>query len=209
MQRILIADDHTVVRLGIKQILSIAFPLALIEDVTNAEDLLKKVTQEKWDVVISDISMPGRNGLEMIPEIRKVHPGLPVLILSMYSEEHYGLRAIKAGASGYLMKEMAAGELVIAVKKVLAGKKYISPVIAEKLASAIERNQEKSPYQNLSNRELQVFKMIADGNGVSDIASKLSIKLSTVSTYRARIMEKMHLKSNADLIRYAFENKLL
>jgi len=104
---------------------------------------------------------------------------------------------------------MAAGELVIAVKKVLAGKKYISPVIAEKLASAIERNQEKSPYQNLSNRELQVFKMIADGNGVSDIASKLSIKLSTVSTYRARIMEKMHLKSNADLIRYAFENKLL
>ena len=209
MLRILIADDHTVVRLGIKQILTGAFPFALIEEVTDAEDLLKKVIREVWDVVISDISMPGRSGLEILQEIRRSHPKLPVLILSMYSEAHYGLRVMKAGASGYLNKDMAATELINAVNRVLTGKKYITPSIAEKLAVSFDKNSENLPHENLSDREFEVFKLIANGIAVSEIADKLSLSVTTVSTYRARIMDKMCLKSNADLTRYAFENKLI
>jgi len=209
MLRMIIADDHTVVRLGIKQILTNAFPFAHIEEVTDAEDLLKKVIRENWDLVISDISMPGRSGLEILQQIRKTHPKLPILILTMYSEDHYGLRVMKAGASGYLNKEMAASELITAVNRVLSGKKYITPSIAEQMAASFDKHADKLPHEKLSDREFEVFKLIADGLAVSQVAEKLCLSVTTVSTYRSRILDKMSFKSNADLTRYAMEQKLL
>lgn len=209
MRRILIADDHTIVRMGVKQVLMEAFPSALIQEVGDAEDLLKKVVMEEWDLVISDISMPGRSGLEVLQEIRKLHPKLPVLICSMHSEEQYAVRVLKAGASGFLNKNFAPGELVTAVNRVLMGKKYITPAVAEKLVTTLDQSNEKLSHEYLSDREFEVFKMLAGGKSVSDIAEKLSLSVTTVSTYRARIMAKLSLRTNADLTLYAIENKLL
>jgi two-component system, NarL family, invasion response regulator UvrY len=209
MHRFLIADDHAVVRVGLKQFLLQAFPSAIIEEVTNADDLYKKVTLEEWDVVISDISMPGRNALELLQQIRLDHPKLPVLILSAYSEEQYAIRALKAGASGYLNKESAPEELVKAINQLLLGKRYITPSIAEKLAATLDRDAAKLPHEYLSDREFEVCKLLAAGKSVSEIAEKIFLSVTTVSTYRARIMTKMNLKTNADLTLYAIENKLL
>lgn len=209
MHRFLIADDHTVVRKGLKQILLEAFPSAIIEEVSDAEDLLKKVMRESWDVVISDISMPGRSGLEILQQIRLDHPKLPVLILSVYPEDQYALRVLKAGASGYLTKDSAPEELVKAINQLLLGKKYITPSIAEKLAATLERDAEKMSHEYLSDREFEVMKQLASGRSVSEIAERISLSVTTVSTYRARIMTKMNLKTNADLTLYAIEHKLL
>jgi two-component system invasion response regulator UvrY len=209
MRRFLIADDHTVVRRGLKQILTEAFPSALIEEVSDAEDLLKKVMKESWDVVISDISMPGRSGLEVLQQIRLDHPKLPVLILSVYPEDQYAIRVLKAGASGYLTKDSAPEELVKAINQLLLGKKYITSTIAEKLAGALEQDSEKKPHEYLSDREFEVMKQLAAGRSVSEIADKISLSVTTISTYRARIMTKMNLKTNADLTLYAIEHKLL
>ncbi len=209
MLRILIADDHTVVRKGLKQILLDEFPAAVIEEVPDAEELIKKVMSAKWDVVISDLSMPGRSGLDALQQIKLSYPNLPVLILSIHPEEQYALRAIKSGASGYLSKDAAPDELVKAVEKVLLGKKYISESIAEKLANTFSYDTSLQPHDNLSDREFDVMKLLANGKSVSEIAERLSLSVTTVSTYRARVMTKMNLKSNSDLTKYAIENKLL
>ena len=209
MIKILIADDHTVVRKGLKQILIEEFPSALIEEVADAEELLKKLLKAEWDVVISDLSMPGRSGLEALQQIKQHYPKLPVLILSVHSEEHYAIRVLKAGASGYLSKDSAPDELVKAVNRVLSGRKYITPSIAEKLAATLDQDNEKSSHETLSDREFEILKLLAAGKSVSDIAASLSLSVTTVSTYRARVMVKMNMKTNADLTLYAVENKLI
>jgi DNA-binding NarL/FixJ family response regulator len=209
MLRILIADDHTVVRKGLRQILQDEFPTAEIDEVPDAEELIKKVMNEHWDVVVSDLSMPGRSGLDALQQIKLSHPALPVLILSIHPEEQYAMRALKSGASGYLSKDTAPDELVKAVQKVLLGKKYISQAIAEKLANSFSSDAELNPHESLSDREFDVMKLLANGKSVSDIAEMLSLSVTTVSTYRARVMLKMNLKSNSDLTKYAIENKLL
>ena len=209
MIRVLIADDHSVVRRGLKQILLEGFPTAYIEEVPDAEDLVKKVLTVEWDVVISDLSMPGRSGLEALQQIKQVQPKLPVLILSIHPEEQYAIRVLKSGASGYLSKDSAPDELVTAVQRVLLGKKYITDTIAEKLAAVLDQDADRPPHENLSDREFSVLKMLAAGKSVSDIAESLFLSVTTVSTYRSRIMAKMNMKSNADLTLYAVEHKLL
>jgi two-component system, NarL family, invasion response regulator UvrY len=209
MRRFLIADDHTVVREGLRQILQDAFPSAFVDEVPDGEDLLKKVMTEHWDIVISDITMPGRSGLDILKQIKQNHPKLPVLILSMHQEDHYAIRALKAGASGYLNKDCDQKELIEAVNRLMLGKKYITFSIAEKLTSNFEADTDKLPHELLSDREFEVFKFLATGKTVSDIADQLFLSTNTVSTYRARILSKMHLKSNAELTLYAMENKLI
>ena len=209
MLRMLIADDHTVVRKGLKLILMDGFPSAFIEEVADAEDLLKRVMLEEWDVVISDISMPGRSGLDVLQQIRHNHPKMPILILSVYPEDQYAIRVLKAGASGYLNKDSAPEELLKAINRVLMGKKYITPSIAEKLANTLEQDAEKLTHEYLSDREFEVLKLLAAGKSVSDIAAQISLSSTTVSTYRARIMTKMNLKTNADLTLYCIEHKLI
>ncbi len=209
MRRFLVADDHAVVREGLRHILSQAFPSAIVEEVTNAEDLLQRATKGKWDVVITDITMPGRTGLEILQQVKLHHPKLPFLILSMHSEDHYAIRVLKAGASGYISKESAPAELVKAINQLLLGKKYITPSIAEKLAGMLDQDPAKMLYEYLSDREFEVFKLLAAGRSVSEIAEKIFLSVSAVSTYRARVMVKMALKTNADLTLYAIEQRLL
>lgn len=209
MIRILVADDHIVVRRGLRMILLEGFPGATIEEVGDAEDLVKQVIKENWDVVISDLSMPGRSGLDALQQIKQIKPSLPVLILSIHPEDQYAIRVLKAGASGYLSKDMAPDELVIAVQKVMLGKKYITAAVAEKLTSIFDDDKNKAPHELLSDREFSVLKMLASGKSVSEIAETLFLSVTTVSTYRARIISKMNLKNNAELTLYAIENKLL
>ena len=209
MLRVLIADDHTVVRRGLKQILLEGFPAAIVEEVGDAEELIKKIIQAEWDLVISDLSMPGRSGLEALQQIKQLQPKLPVLILSIHPEEQYALRVLRAGAAGYLSKDMAPDELVIAVQKVLMGKKYITETIAEKLASVLDQGGDKAPHESLSDREFSVLKLLASGKSVSEIAESMFLSVTTVSTYRTRIMNKMNMKNNADLTLYAIEYKLM
>ncbi len=209
MLRVLIADDHTVVRKGLKQILLEEFPTAYIEDVPDAEEMIKKVMNAKWDVVVSDMSMPGRSGLDALQQIKQIYPDLPVLILSIHPEEHYALRVLKAGASGYLSKGSASDELVKAVQTVLLGKKYISAAVAEKLATNYSSDNAKQAHELLSDREFDVMKLLAAGKSVSDIADILSLSVTTISTYRARVMTKMNLRTNSDLTKYAIETNLI
>lgn len=209
MIRILIADDHAIVRRGLKDILVEEFPAAQIREVTDAEGLVAQVRKQEWDIVITDITMPGRSGLEALQDIKQLYPKLPVLVLSAHSDDHYALRVLKAGAAGYLMKESAPDELVIAVQRVLLGKKYITTAIAEKLASAYDFNSNILPHETLSDREFEVFKMLASGKSVSEIGRILFLSTNTVSTYRARIMTKMNIKINARLTQYAVENKII
>lgn len=207
--RILIADDHAIVRRGLRDILLEEFPFAEIEEVGDAEDLIKKITKNEWSVVLTDLSMPGRSGLDALLQIKQLQPKLPVLILSVHSEEQYAIRALKAGAAGYLSKNMAPDELVNAVQRVVAGKKYITPSIAEKLISAFDYSSDKAVHEHLSNREFEVFKLIASGKSVSEIADNFRLSVTTISTYRARIMVKMNMKTNADLTQYAIAHKLI
>jgi two-component system, NarL family, invasion response regulator UvrY len=209
MTRILIADDHAVVRRGLAQILRDEFPAALIEEVDNSEDLVKKALKGNWDVVISDLSMPGRSGLDALRQLKEFFPKLPVLIMSIHPEDQYAIRVLKAGASGYLSKGSAPDELVKAVRIVLAGKRYISASTAERLANSITRDQDKLPHETLSDREFDVLKLLAAGKPVSEIARQLSLSVTTVSTYRSRIMGKMNMKTNAELTMYAITNHLL
>lgn len=209
MFRVLIADDHTVVRRGLKQILLEGFPTAEVEEVSDAEELIKKIIQSDWELVISDLSMPGRSGLEAIQQIKQIRPQVPVLILSIHPEEQYAIRVLRAGASGYLSKDMAPDELVNAVQKVMLGKKYITDTIAEKLASVLDQDSSKLPHETLSDREFTVLKLLASGKSVSEIAESMFLSVTTVSTYRTRLLTKMNMKTNADLTLYAIENKLI
>ena len=208
--QILIADDHALIRRGLKQILLDEYPSASIEEAGDAEDLIKKTIGGNWDIVISDLSMPGGSGLDVVQHMKKHFPRVPVLILSMYPEEQFAIRALKTGASGYLSKESAPGELVKAVQRVLLGRKYISPSIADKLADDLDQESPyKAPHEQLSLREFNIFLLFAGGKSVTDISDQLSISLSTVGTHRSNILKKMQLRSNADMTRYAMENKLI
>jgi DNA-binding NarL/FixJ family response regulator len=209
MLRILIADDHAILRRGLKDILHEEFPSAKIVDVADADELLNKVKKEEWNVVITDVSMPGRSGLEALQEIKAHHPALPVLVLSIHPEEQYAIRVLKAGAAGYLNKDLAPEELVNAIHRVLSGRKFITPSVAEKLASSIEFNSKKASHEHLSDREFEVLKMLAAGKSVSEIGSLLNLSVTTISTYRARILSKLNMKTNSDLIQYAIQNKLV
>lgn len=208
--RILIADDHTIVREGIKMLLTEAYPLAEIVDVSDAVDLMKQVYKEKWDVIICDISMPpGDSGLEAVKKIKEHSSKTPVIILSMHSPDQYAVRSIKAGAMGYLTKGAATLELVKAVNQVLSGRKYLSPDVADALADAFEHINSAKSVESLSDREFEVFKLLASGHSISDIAKELVLSSNTVSTFRARIFEKMGFHNNLELIRYAVDNKLI
>lgn len=208
MIRILIADDHAIVRRGLRQLLLEQYPTAIIGETGDAEDLIAKVLEQQWDVVICDMSMPGRSGLDALQQIKEVTPKLPVLIMSMYPEDQYALRVLKAGAYGYLGKETIHDDLIKAIETVRMGRKFITSSIAEKLVNALDTDSDRLPHEDLSDREFHVFKMLAAGKSISDIASKLSLSTTTVSTYRSRILTKMHMRSNAELTRYALENNL-
>ena len=209
MLRFLIADDHAIIRKGLKQILVEKYPLAFIDEVCDAEGVFKKALSDAWDIIICDLSMPGRSGLDVVRDIKQNFPKIPVLILSIHSEEQYGIRVLKAGAAGYLSKEAAADELINAVERVLQGRKYISASIAEKMAGELDRDLSKPLHEILSDREFHVFGLLAEGKGISEIADSLSLGITTVSTYRSRILSKMNLKTNADITRYALETKLI
>lgn len=208
MLRFLIADDHAILRAGIKQILLADFPSAIIEEVNDAEELIKRIRKEEWDMVISDLTMPGGSGLDALQQIQIEFPSLPVLILSMHPEEQFAPRLLKAGASGYLNKEAVPTELSVAVRRILQGRKYITPAVAEKLAEDLNRNTDKLPHETLSNREFDIFQLLAAGKTVGEIAEILSLGVTTVSTHRSHILTKMNLKNNADLIKYAVNNSL-
>lgn len=209
MIRILIADDHAIVRKGLRHLLLEEYPSAMIEEVTDAESLVLKSIATEWDVVICDLSMPGRSGLDALIQIKQASPKLPVLIMSMHPEEQYALRTFRAGASGYLNKESIHKDLINAVQTVMIGKKFITPSIAEKLANALNNDSNKMLHERLSDREFEVFRLLAEGKQVSEIADKLSLSVTTVSTYRSRLMEKLNMKSNSDLTRYALENGII
>jgi two-component system, NarL family, invasion response regulator UvrY len=206
--KILLADDHAVVRHGLKQILTDAFKRATYGEARTAQQALELLWKQEWDVVVLDITMPGRSGLEVLREIKQSKPKLPVLVLSMHPENQFAVRVLKAGASGYMTKESAPDELVGAVKKILAGGRYVSPSLAENLAASLSHSQ-KSPQEKLSDREFQVLRLIASGKMVSDIARELSLSIKTISTYRSRILEKMGMKNNAELMHYAIQHRLV
>ena len=207
--RIIIADDHAIVRKGIRQVIHEEFPSAEIVEVADSESLIKKLIKENYDLVISDLSMPGRSGLDALEQIRKDFPNLPVLILSIHPEEQFAIRILAAGASGYLNKDAESTELISAVRRILQGRKYITPSVAEKMAQKLQKNEAGMPHELLSNREFDVFKLLASGKSVGEIAEKLSLGGTTVSTYRARILSKMNLHNNAELTRYALDNHLI
>lgn len=206
--RILIADDHVVVRKGLKLILAEAYPHALIEEVSDSADLLTQVAKSTWDVIISDISMPGRSGAEIIKELKLMAPKTPVLILSTHPPEQYALRTIKSGASGYLTKESAPEELVKAIEYLLAGKRYLTPEVADLLAESLGYEYTEELHKSLSDREFEIFKQIVAGKNVTEIAVLLSVSKNSISASRSRILEKMHLQTTTDLIKYALEKKL-
>lgn len=210
--RILLVDDHEVVRNGVRLMLSSANDIAIEGEAGSAQEALRVAREQTFDVALIDIAMPGKNGLELLRLLHAEHPGLAVLILSTYSEEVYAVRALKLGASGYLTKDSPAAVLVTAVRKVAAGGKYLSPELAEKLASMIggtTGGAGMSSHEALSNRELEVLKMIAAGESLVKIADTLHLSPNTVTTYRTRILQKMGMSSNAELTRYAIENGLL
>lgn len=210
MMRILIADDHAIVRRGMKQLLMEQYPFARIGEASNVEELISEIIAHKdWDVVVCDMNMPGRSGLDAIMQIKEIAPGLPVLIMSMYPEDQYALRVLKSGAAGYLTKETIHDDIVRAIETVIRGKRYITLSLAEKLAESVNSESGKPLHEVLSDREFDVFKLLASGKTITEIATQLSLSSTTVSTYRSRIMEKMKMKSNAELARYAIEARLI
>jgi two-component system invasion response regulator UvrY len=209
MIRVLVADDHPLLRHGLKQVLEQEPDLAEIGEAADSEQALEQIDQKKWDVVILDIAMPGRGGLDVLREIRRRNPTLPVLVLSVHSEDDFAVRAIKAGANGYLSKVNPTTEVLRAIRKVLTGKKYVSASLAEALANALESENERAPHESLSDREFQVMCRIASGKTVSQIAVEIALSVKTVSTYRARVLEKMHMSTNSELTRYAIQRGLV
>jgi DNA-binding NarL/FixJ family response regulator len=206
--KILIADDHPVVREGLKQIIAPAAGMKVGGEALNGQEVMEKIAAEEWDVIVLDIGMPGRDGLEVLKDIHREQPDLPVLVLSMYPEEQVAIRALKAGAAGYMNKETAPKELVNAIKKIHDGGKYVSAALAEKLASQFDAHAASAPHESLSDREFQVFRLLASGKEVNEIAEQLFISVKTVRTYRDRIHEKLHLKNDVELARYAMQHGL-
>lgn len=207
--RVLIADDHSIVRQGLRQILSDTEDMVVAGEAENGVQAVQMLRQGGWDVVLMDVSMPERNGIDTLKILKKEFPKLPVLILSMHPEEHYAIRALKAGASGYLTKQSAPEQLVTAIRQVASGKKYVSPSLAVELANAIGEDTDKLPHEKLSDREYQTLCMIASGKALSQIAEELNLSVKTVSVYRARLLEKMKLKNNAELTHYGVKHGLV
>lgn len=207
--KILIADDHPVVRRGLKQILADEYKVLTVGEAQNAQEALRLIGAQNWDIVVLDISMPDKSGLDVLKELKQLRPKLPVLILTSYPEEQYAIRVLKAGAQGYMTKESAPEHLIAAIRKVTRGGRYISPGLAEMLAITLSDEKGKPPHENLSDREYQVLCMMACGKTVSRIGEELALSVKTISTYRARILEKMQLKTSAELIHYAIRNKLV
>jgi two-component system invasion response regulator UvrY len=209
MIRTLIADDHAVVRQGLRQILQDTTDMQVTGEAASGPETLDRVRDDSYDVVVLDITMPGRSGFDVLKELRVERPGLPVLVLSMHPEEQFAVRLLKAGAAGYLNKESAPEELVKAIRKVVAGGRYVSPTLAEKLAFEIDAGSDRLAHETLSDREFQVMRMMASGRTVKEIAAELALSVKTISTYRARILTKMNLHTNAELIHYAITNQLV
>jgi two-component system invasion response regulator UvrY len=209
MLKILIADDHAIVRQGLKQIVTETGDMTVAGEASNGQELLSKIKEGEYDVVVLDITMPVIDGMDVLRQLRSERPRLPVLMLSIHPEEQYALRALRAGASGYLTKESAPDELVVAIRKVSSGGKYISASLAEKLAFELEVGRDQALHETLSDREYQVLCLIASGKTVMEIAQELSLSEKTVSTYRSRILEKMNMKNNAELTYYAIKNQLV
>ncbi|MFA5138019.1 MAG: response regulator transcription factor [Elusimicrobiota bacterium] len=209
MIRVLIADDHPVVRRGLRQILEATADIKVADEASDGQDALNKVFKNEYDVILLDISLPGRSGLEVLHQLKSERPRLPVLILSVHPEDQYAVRTIKAGASGYLTKESAGDELIAAIRTVARGRKYIRPSLAERLAVELETGASKPHHDQLSDREFQVLRMIASGKTVKQIADEVSLSTKTISTYRARILQKMGFANNVEITRYAVENKLI
>jgi DNA-binding NarL/FixJ family response regulator len=207
--KVLLADDHAVVRRGIKDLLSEAFFDAEFAEASTGEEALAVVQTGGFELVVLDISMPGRGGMDALKEMRALTPDVPVLVLSQHAEEQYAIRALRAGASGYLTKDCAADELVRAVRKAISGGKYVSEGLAEKLVEALSGSAIGGSHERLSDRELQVLRMLAKGMSVKEIGGELSLSEKTISTYRTRILEKTHLRSNAELMRYALASGLV
>jgi len=209
-KKILLIDDHEVVRAGVKRIFD-KHPQGaiLFGEASTAGEALDLVRTQDWDAVVLDLSLGGRDGLEVLKELKQIRPRLPVLILSMYSEELFARRAFKAGASGYIRKDIPRSELIAAINKVVGGGTYVSPTLAEELVVDLRRGPERPPHELLSDREFEVMRLIALGKTVSEIADILFLSVGTISTYRMRILEKMEIRTNADIIRYAIQNRLV
>lgn len=209
MINILIADDHSVVRRGIKQILSEETDLNVSGEASNSEEIFRHLDNAKWDLLILDITMPGKSGLDILIDLKKMKPEMKILILSMHPEEEIAIRALKTGADGYLNKDSVPGELIRAIRKVTGGGKYISSNLAETLIFSTGKESPKQPHEELSEREFQVLCLLASGHSLTQIAEKFSLSVKTISTYRSRILEKMNLKSNVDITHYAIKHKLV
>jgi DNA-binding NarL/FixJ family response regulator len=209
MIKILIADDHAIVREGLKQIVAETLDMVVADEASSGHEVLDKVRSNEYTVVVLDISMPGGDGLNILKQIKKEKLKLPVLVLSVHPEEQYAVRVLKAGAAGYLTKESAPGELISAIRRVSSGRKYVSSLLAEKLAFDLQSEGETSLHETLSDREFQVMCMIASGKRVKDIGDELCLSVKTISTYRSRILEKMRMKNSAELTHYALKHGLV
>jgi two-component system, NarL family, invasion response regulator UvrY len=209
MIRVLIADDHELVRRGVRGLLKDDFPEVVIGEALDAKQTLAAVEKNAWDLVLLDINMPGRNGLDVLQDLKRLYPELPVVILSAFPEKDFAVRAFKLGAAAYVSKESAANELLAAARKALAGGRYVTPSLAEALAATVAGETPVAPHDLLSNRELQVLRLVALGKSLKEIAAELSLSEKTVGTYRTRISQKMNLSSNVELARYATLHKLV
>ena len=209
MIKVLVADDHEVVRRGLRQILAETGDILVAAEAASAADVMRLVSEQRFDVVVLDLSMPGGSGIELIAEIRKLRPETRVLVLTVYSEEQYAVRAIKAGAAGFLTKESASDRLIEAVRKIAAGGRYVTAELAETLASLLAGETSGQPHERLSDREFEILKLLASGKTVSQVAQELSLSVKTVSTHRTRILKKMNMKTNAELTHYAVKSGLV
>ena len=209
MKRILVVDDHAVVRRGLKQILSDSLVVVEVNEAKNGDEAVAQVQKTKHDLVLLDISLPDRTGLDVLKDLKAIRPELPVLMLSIHAEELFAIRALKAGASGYLTKACPPEELILAIRKVMTGEKYVSANFAQRLISNLDKNNQKLPHQTLSDREYQVMCLISQGKTPKQIANQLKVSIKTVSTYHSRMLEKMKVESNAEITRYCLEHKLI
>jgi len=207
--RVLLADDHAIVRAGLKELLADTGDIAVVAEATDGQEVMARIRGADYDVAVLDMSMPGRSGIELIKQVKDEKPKLRILVLTMHSEEQYAVRALKAGASGYLTKEAAADQLVAAIRRIAAGGAWVSPETAERLVRDAAPRAEAAPHTRLSDREFQVLQLIAGGKTVGEIARLLSLSVKTVSTHKTRILHKMGLANQAELIRYALEHRLL
>jgi two-component system, NarL family, invasion response regulator UvrY len=207
--KILIADDHSIVRAGVIKSLSACFPEAVFGEAANAAEIMRMINETKWNLLILDISMPGRNGMEVLKEVKDIHPEIPVIIFSMYPEDQFAVRSLRAGAAAYLTKDIPSKEFAEAIRMILRGERYITPSLMELLTNEIRQDSRKPLHEILSDREYQVFLLIASGKNVSLVGSELNLSVKTISVYRANILKKMNLKNNSEITHYAFKHNLV